>query len=74
MLLNDEITSIHKKINDRESNNEDGDEIESIRRRKINNRQWMWKWRYYKRHRKFQLDNMHRIGKYTICEIGEKSA
>ena len=35
ILLNDEIISIHKEINDRESNDEDGDEIKSVRRREI---------------------------------------
>ena len=30
-----EITSIHKEINDRENNNKHGDEIRNIKRRKI---------------------------------------
>ena len=34
LLLNDEITSIHKKINDRENHDEYGNEIRAIRRRK----------------------------------------
>lgn len=36
-LLNDEITSIHKAIDDREkkSSDEDRDEVRSVRRRKI---------------------------------------
>ena len=34
-LLNDEIIFIHKKINDRENNDEHGDEIRGIKRRKI---------------------------------------
>lgn len=35
LLLNDEIISIHKEINNRESNGEHGNEIRDIRRRKI---------------------------------------
>ena len=34
-LLNDEIISIHKEINNRKSNNKHGNEIRDIRRRKI---------------------------------------
>ena len=34
-LLNDEIISIYKEINDRESNDKYGDEIKDIKRRKI---------------------------------------
>ena len=30
-----DVTSIHKEINDRKSNDEDGDEIKNIKRRKI---------------------------------------
>ena len=32
---NNEITSIHKEINDRENNDEHGDEIRGIKKRKI---------------------------------------
>ncbi|XP_031368527.1 uncharacterized protein LOC116186181 [Apis dorsata] len=65
-LLNDKITSIHKEINDRESNDEHRDEI---RRRKIriidsecesNNSS-----EDITEDRKFQMDNMHRIEKYN---------
>ena len=34
-LLDDEIIFIHKRINDRENNNEHGNEIRDIKRRKI---------------------------------------
>ena len=33
--MNEEITSLHKKINDRENNDEHGNEIRGIRKRKI---------------------------------------
>ena len=36
-LLNDEIISIHKEINDRENHNEHGNEIKSIKRQKNKN-------------------------------------
>ena len=38
ILLNDEIISIHKEINDRKSNDEHGDEIRDIRYKNKNNR------------------------------------
>lgn len=37
ILLNDEIISIHKEINDRENHNEHGNEIKSIKRQKNKN-------------------------------------
>ena len=78
-LLNNEIISIHKEINDRENHNElwwnkrykkgknkNNSECENNNRNKdITDK-------------KFQIDNMHRIEKYTakniIFNIPEKSA
>ena len=69
-LLNDEIISIHKEINDRESSDEHRDEIRGIRRRKTriigNEYEINSSNEDIAEDTENVMDNMYRIGKYTV--------